>query len=128
MYCAVYKKDDPKHFAISCGRKILTPFELTAVDKPQEDSPYFANYFAVYIDDKIGIVDMSNSIYIRPEYDSLTWDPTEEPFTFVKDGQSGVVTFDGEFISSKDMWEDPNIHDMVLDMADRLIGAIRYDD
>lgn len=95
---AVWKEDDPKHFALMSVNTVFTPFELESYSEVWNSS------FLVGAGGKVGIVVCYDQgpIYIKPEYDEISLAGPGEDYEFTKDGIKGSVTMDGRFISDKE--------------------------
>jgi hypothetical protein len=87
----VKKSPYDRHFALARENELICPFELTG------EGRVFGEFTVFYIGDKMGLYDFRHHLFVRPEYDYISF-RAERPVCFVKEGVTGSVTLDGQFI------------------------------
>lgn len=63
--------------------------------------------------EKWGVIDLNTIQCVTPEYDDLEID-AEDPVVFIKDGQRGYITEDGEFVTVEQYEKDENYIDVPI--------------
>lgn len=105
LFYARWDKVEDRFGIIKANGDIICPNILTGVDKP------FNTLLPIELDGKTGCIDLYTNQCVLPEYDDVELDD-DGPIVFIKDGQRGYVTKEGEYITLDQYENDEKYFDI----------------